>query len=208
MIIGLTYWKNDRPDKVSTYYSQDNNATEKMIAKSHNKMNWFETCGPTAATILVAARGGQVYSQTPGGYNPQPEDVLTLFFHDPYNYEKLMKARPLNASTWMGNRVPQWYTVAVPAVYGAPCQFCWGNPLDVIENKLSKNIGIMAQLNKPGHYIAIVAYDTETKEIIINDPWTTNYWPERLKGKATEKRRLKWDELNNNIANYYCLIGE
>ena len=206
--IGLKYWKNDRPDKNGTYYVQDNNATEKLLAKSHNKDQYLETCGPTSAVSLLSARGDDINCNFPGEYQMQPEDALTIFFHDPQNRPVLEAARALRQDQWFGNRIPQWYPVAIQAVFGVECSFHWGLlKIDQLKELLSRNIGVMLQLNNPGHYIAVVAFDYTKDEIIYNDPWPGNYWPERLRGSSGERRQITMDEYYSNIANFHILFG-
>ena len=207
-IIGLKYWNVDkRPDGVATYYTQNNNPTEEILRKDNETSSWFETCGPTAAINILACRGDKITINCPGKYKPQPEALLSQYFHDPYNYEKLKNVRNLNPKKWMGNRVAQWYSVAIPDVFDVRCRFRWEKEIEKLKEHLSKNIGVMVCLKNPSHYIAIIAFNTKNGYIIYHDSWIGNWWPIRLKNQSYNKRRMLLNEYINNVDNYCILIG-
>lgn len=202
MVIGLKKW-NDK----NTYYTQINNPTEEILRKK-NKTGYLETCGPTAAVNVLAARGDNILIKCPGDYIPQPEEVLTDFFNDPANYKDLEKARAgMDPGKWLGNEVPQYYTVAIPKVFNVDCKFVWAPSWEDIAEYLSKNIGIILCLKTPGHYIGGVGYDDFTKELIYNDPWPGNKWPERYAGKSGFNRRITQEEFNKNTKEFCIRIG-
>lgn len=199
MIIGLKKWNH-----TDTYYTQTNNPTEEILRKK-NKTGYLESCGPTAAVNILAARGDSLLIQCPGNYIPQPEEVLTDFFNDPANYKEFRKARHgMNPHNWLGNEVPQYYPVGVPAVFGVPAKFKGAHMWDDIINCLKINIGVMVCLRKPGHYVGIVAYDDTTEEMIYNDPWPGNKWPVRYAGKSGFNRRMNRIDYSGNV-NAYCV---
>lgn len=164
MIYGAEKWK-DR----TGYYTQKNNAIEELL-RAIGVKGWLETCGPTAAVRCIYAMGfgDRLVTETYGGWEPQPEDVLTLYLNDPRN-EKLFLAVRDNFDTkkYPENRIPQYYPVAVKACYGITCTYDVALPEHVA--KLIIN-GHAVQLLMPGHFVAGVAYDTARKEVIYDDP--------------------------------------
>jgi hypothetical protein len=196
MIVGLLRW-ND-PD---TYYSQENNPTEQVLKK-------LESCGPTSATMICAATGAHVDIITPGGYKPQSEEVLCDYMNDRRNYDKLRAARPdLVPGTYLGNEIPQYYTVSVPEVFGVGAQYREGISLDGILLALKDNRGTMVCLKSPGHFLAVVAFDDATGELIYNDPWAGDPWPMNLKGTPGFNRRMSAQEFLLNCKPFRVEIG-
>lgn len=199
MIHGLKKWNDN-----NTYYTQVNNPTEEILRKK-NKKRFLETCGPTAAVNILAARGDDIHIKCPGEYIPQPEEVLNDYFNDPANYKTLKKSREgLNPADWLGNEVPQYYAAAVPAVFGVKTKFRWSQTWQNIIDNLKKNIGMMVCIKKPGHFIAIVAYDDKTDELVYNDPWPGNKWPPKYAGKSGFNRRMTKVEYHGKV-NAYCV---
>jgi hypothetical protein len=186
-----------RYDNPEAYYSQTNNVVETILQKTKANRT-LETCGPTAAVIVLDALAKLPEIKTPGGWLPQPEDVLACWFNDPRNYTEMRKIRPeIDPADIMGNEVPQWYEPAIQAVFGVRAVFCWGISAQIIRNVLESGTGILATLKKPGHYIAIVGYDTDTGEVIYHDPWPGNPWPARYAGKPGRLRHLRLEEISN-----------
>lgn len=171
MIYGAKYY-NDK----ACHYSQTNNPTEEVLRKvdlgdGDKDHNWLETCGPTSALNCMAAIGHNVMIKTPGGYLPQPEEVLSDYFNDPRNYATLNEIRrETPGDKWMGNRIPQFYPTAVYSVFGVQAHFGYFTHESVI-NRLKEGKTYQACLINPGHYISIVAYDSDTNEFIYNDSW-------------------------------------
>jgi hypothetical protein len=202
VIIGLPRW-----DDPATYYSQANNAVESMLKKMQTK-TWLATCGPTAAVMLADAAGHDVRIQTSAGWDPQPEDLLALYFNDPRNYQRLRDSRPtLDPAEYMGNEVAQYYPVAMRDVFGIKAIFTWGVSRVSILTALRRGAGVMLCLEDPGHYIAVVAYNTVTHEVIYNDPWPGNYWPAGLRGQPGWTRVVKFDVMATNLKPYRIEIG-
>jgi hypothetical protein len=201
LLITLPRW-ND-PD---AYYSQENNVVETILAKVKADRK-LETCGPTSAVMLLDAIGHNIKTLTPGGWQPQPEDILAAWFNDPRNYPAMRKVRDIDPASIMGNEVPQWYEAAVPAVFGVPAKFYHGVTFEAIEYAIKQIRGVMLTLNSPGHYIAVVGVDTEAKEVIYHDPWPNNPWPVNLKGTPGRARRVLWSVLANNLKPYRVEIG-
>jgi len=202
MIIGLPRYNN--PD---TYYSQSNNAVESILKKTGVK-DWLESCGPTSAVMILDALGVDVKLMTQGGWEPQPEDILCLWFNDPRNYQALLMTRgDVDPNKIMGNRVPQYYERAIPEVYGVSARFYWGATQRDISMAIKNNRGVMVCLKHPSHYIAIVADDTDNQEFIYNDAWANNPWPRNMFGTSGFNRRVKYADLSDNLQPYRVEIG-
>jgi hypothetical protein len=148
--------------------------------------------------------GCNVSCGCPGKYIPQSEEILMDFFNDPRNYAVLKAARPdTPPDVWHGNEVPQFYPVAVQAVFGVPAVFLWGNDFDHAAADLVQGRAVQLCLVKPGHYIAAVAYDDEKQEIIYNDPW-----PGRFPDGNGFNRRMGRDEWKANVKPYRIVYRE
>jgi hypothetical protein len=202
MLITLPRW-NDH----DAYYSQTNNVVETILAKTGANRK-LETCGPTAAVMLIEALGPNMILSTSqyGHWMMQPEDVLACWFNDPRNYDAMRKVRgDVDPATIMGNEVPQWYEAAIPAVFGVKAKFAWGLIAN-IQDALEEGRGVLATMEKPGHYIAIVGYDTDTQEVIYHDPWPGNRWPLRYADKPGRCRRLTVEE-QANLKPYRVEVG-
>lgn len=175
MIFGAKYW-----DATGMFYSQENNPTEayNKIRLSEKKRDyWMETCGPTSAVNCIAATEGvkNLEIVTPGGYVPQPEELLMDYMTDPRNVTKLNKVRDLEGANIPGNRVPQYYPLAVKEVFGVKAQFKWGLTLQTLVKDLKQGWAVQVCLLDPGHYLAVVAYDASTHELIYHDSWISRY---------------------------------
>ena len=187
MIKGVKFW-SDR----DCYFVQPNKPTEEILRKRSDGV-WLVSCGPSAAVTCIAAMGFDVEVKTPGGYKPQSEEVLMDFFNDPRNYPALQKVRPETPpDVWHGNEVPQFYPVAVTAVFGVKARFEWGAVFETVASELQNGKAVQLCLKKPGHYIAAVAYDDERNEVIFNDPW-----PRRFKDGNGFNRRLSKADFSN-----------
>jgi len=186
------------------YYIQTNNPTEEILRKQDSKYGgYLVSCGPTAAVNCISAMGLDVEISCPGDYKPQPEEVLMDYFNDPRNYDILRKKRKgTDPSIWYGNEVPQFYEIAVPAVFNVKARFIWWKDYKTIVNLVSKGQAVQLCLKNPGHYIAVVAYDTDTQEIIINDPW-----PGRFFNRDGFNRRMNAKELWSNVKGYAIVYG-
>lgn len=166
MIRGAPHW-SDR----SRYFTQVNNPTDEQLRKTGARA-YLETCGPTTAVNCLAAIGAPIDIRCPGPYRPQPEEVLADFFNDPRNYEALRAERNnLDPASLPGNRVPQYYPLGVREVFGARCEFRWGAKWLEIVDELVRGNPVQLCLKSPGHYLAAVAYDDLTDEIVYHDPW-------------------------------------
>jgi hypothetical protein len=197
MIKGVKFW-NDR----DCYYTQTNNPTEEILRKRSDG-EWLVSCGPSAAVTCIAAMGFDVSCGCPGEYRPQSEEVLMDYFNDPRNYGILKAARPdTPPDVWHGNEVPQFYPPAVTAVFGVKAIFEWGADFAKTAACLEGGKAVQLCLVKPGHYIAAVAFDGGTREIIFNDPW-----PGRFKDGNGFNRRMDEAEFRANVKPYRIVYG-
>jgi len=168
MIYGARYW--DDKDK---YYIQTNNPTEEIIRKVTKEGTPFlESCGSTAAVNCLAVHNYPLEIKCPGSYKPQPEEILNDWFNDPRNYKLLEQVRKdIGPRDLPGNRVPQYYKQGVWAVFGVYCIFWWIGTHHELVDFFKIGHSIQLCLKSPSHYVAAVAYDADTSELIINDPW-------------------------------------
>lgn len=195
MIKGVKHWDNR-----SRYYSQTNNSTESILRKVGVK-EWLETCGSTAAVNCLAAMGHDVTVFCPGQYRPQPEDVLTNYFNDPRNYKKFEKIRKnLDPNKYPGNRVPQYYPLAAREVFNVEAEFKFLKDFESVAEIISSGFAVQLCLVSPGHYIAAVAYDEDTEEIIFNDPW-----PDRFPDGNGFNQRLDREKYEKNVEPYVII---
>jgi len=179
MIEGALY-HDDR----TRYCIQTNNPTEQILRK-RREADWLESCGPTAAVNCLSALGHNVAVLCPGAWQPQPEEILLDWFHDPRNARFV-------GSVEMPNRVLSLYVPAVEAVFGiqtivVPLR------LDALREYLETNHAVQLLLKQPGHYIAAVAWDSETEEILYWDSW-----PDRFADKDGFNKRMSSREYQVN----------
>lgn len=206
MTTGAKFW-NDR----DRYFRQDNNPTEEILRldeireqnKTHTGMHgWLETCGPTAAVNCLAALGIDLVIPCPGGWVPQPEEILMDFLTDPRNYADFRKLG-VDPAAAPGNEYAALYPFAVARIFGASAEFLPAKPqFGVLIDYLKAGHALQLCLVSPGHFIAAVAFDDEAGEIIFNDPWPGRD-PE-WKGDGFN-RRMGRTEYESNVKNFTVL---
>ena len=166
MIRGARLWA-DR----STFSVQTNNSIEAILRKSAAP-HWLETCGPTSAVNCLDALGWPTAIGLPGGGTVQPEDVLTLWMNDLKNAGIQDAARPdIDPADYLDNEIPQYYPVALARVFGVKANFIMPAPFALIVEAVSSGAAVMICLKKPGHFLAVVAYDDVVRALIYRDPW-------------------------------------
>ena len=174
------------------HYVQTNNPTEEQLRK-HGVGSWLETCGSTAAVNCLAALGWDLTIVCPGPYQPQPEEVLADWMNDPRNYGELREARPdWNPEAAPGNRVADYYPRAVAAVFAARAEYVPLADRERLVEHLVAGRALQLCLMPPGHYVAAVAYDQDTQEIVYHDSW-----PGRVKewnGDGFARRMTRTEE--------------
>ncbi|MGA2548008.1 MAG: hypothetical protein ABSF43_15780 [Rectinemataceae bacterium] len=109
---------------------------------------------------------------------PQPEEILTGWFNDARNFDTMRKIwSDLDPEALPGNEVAQWYPLAVLEVFGNPCEFGGNISFDEAIDLLRQGRALQVCLKKPGHFVAIVAFDEDHEVFIIKDSWTSR-WPD------------------------------
>ena len=197
MITGAKGWSN-----MELVHSQENNPTEAFQkATLTERAEWLESCGPTSAVNCLEAMGFKVAVVCPGKFEPQPEEVLMDYFNDPRNRDKLKAIR--NVADIPGNRVPQYYPEAVLDVFGVRAEFRWLPSYDAVCKLVSGGQAVQVCLEKPGHYIALVAYDSDTRELIYHDSWGSRF----KDGAGGYARRMGVVEFTSNVKNYCIVYG-
>jgi len=147
--------------------------------------------------------GHDVTITCPGNYKPQAEEVLMDFFNDPRNYQRLAAVRPAtHPGAWHGNEVPQFYPMAVREVFGVAAEFRWVHIIDDVTSLLRQGKAVQSCLKEPGHYIAVVAWDENTQELIFNDPW-----PTRFPDGNGFNQRMDEREYNRNVKPFAIVYG-
>ncbi len=174
-IHGTSHWN----DRNKAYYQQSNNPTEHMLkVRLPHGISWLETCGPTAAINCIASMGNPVEIYTPGGYLPQPEEVLSDWFNDPQNFERMKHIwSVLSPEEVAGNEVLDWYPLALRQVFDVAAHLVSDLTAQDAVAHLCSGGALQICLKSPGHYLALVAYDDITNEFIYHDSWAER-WPE------------------------------
>lgn len=164
MTKGCKFW-----DDPTRYCGQRDNSLEQYLFSSGQA--GFETCGPTAAVNALKAIGYEIETETPGGYNPQPEDVLFLFMNDRRNWPQFQVIRPnLTPGKLPGNRVPQYYPWSIEQVFGVTdVEFLWGPTFGNVAINVTQGRAVQLCMTK-GHFVTFVAFDDSTNELVYWDP--------------------------------------
>lgn len=208
--------------KTDSYFIQTNNPTEEKLRKEGIEdyadvaeilngktdsitlerlkkriQDFLESCGPTSGTMLCGATKSEtaIAIRTPGGYLPQPEEVLSDYLNDPANYDKFRKvASWFDPTILPGNRAAVYYPIAVWEVFGIRCKFVGSLTYDQVVACIKNNQGVQIVLKNPGHFLAIVGVDTDRKELIYNDSW-----PNRHPDRNGYHKRMTLEEYTTNV---------
>ena len=198
MVKGAKYWNDP-----GSFYCQMNNPTEVFLQSTMGeRQGWLQSCGPTAAVNCLASMGVPLKFKGPGVYRPQPEEVLMDYFNDPRNISRLREVRRLPDNI-PGNRVPQYYEMAVEEVFAQRAEFRWGCHFDTVANHVSAGNPVMICLESPSHYVAVVAFDTDTAELVYHDSWGARF-PD---GRGGFSRRMARAEFSSNVKSYHIVFG-
>ena len=191
MIRGVRLW-NDR----KTFSIQTNNAVEAILRRlSDDGRGYLESCGPTSAINILDAMGVETRSPSVTGAIIQPEDFLTLWMNDPAN-------RPTGTpDTRPTNEYAAAYPNAIEKIFGVKVTFITKPKYESISALVSSGQGAMLCLITPGHFIAVVAYDEDTQELIYRDPW-----PARTKTDGFNLRMGR-AEFESNVKPYAVIFG-
>lgn len=196
MIQGLKNW-----NKKDAYFSQENNAIEtyNKTQKNEGLNHWTESCGPTSCINILASMGIP-FEKKFGDWTPQPEDILFLYLNDPRNVDLWELRKDIQKNIIPGNRIPQFYPKAVKSLFSVDAEFKLNMTFQEVAIQVVKGIGIQICLRNPGHYMAVVAYDDETQELIVNDPFGSR-WPD---GNGFN-RRLSKQDFQVNVQNFFIV---
>jgi hypothetical protein len=187
MII-TTKYAND----VNRYYTQDNNAIEQIIKKKGIKF-YLETCGSTSMINCIASIKDDEWLQDWDYIKIQVEDYVTCFMNDPHNYTEFMKIRNMDYNVYFGNEIPQLYPYTAKQLFNIEAEFKFEKDWDKLINYIQNNQSVQLCFINPGHFIACNGIDTDTNELIINDPWQGHYTTGGF------NHRLSKQEYDNNI---------
>ncbi len=156
------------------YYTQTNNNTE-ILLKKYKGSGYLVSCGPTAMLNCISPFGYDVDITSPTGkWFFQPEECVTDFLNDVRNYPKLKSIRDvdLENASFAGQEIPQYYPYAASILFGATARFdgFWKN-WSMIVDHIKGGGTVQICLENPGHYLAVVGYDSTLDVLIYNDPW-------------------------------------
>jgi|GEM_PF-888976 len=171
-IVGLDFW-NDR----LRHHVQENNPQEEQLRKDEIEeggpvRGWLETCGPTALTTVCDCAGYNIEVKTPGGFRPQEEGILADYLNHPSNYPKFKKIRPdIDFSVVQGNRYPNLFPLALMEVFAVPAVYYPTRSWEEVAADLQDKRGVVFCLKDPSHFLAGVAFDRATQEIIYHDSY-------------------------------------
>lgn len=194
MRTGARHW-NDR----NYYYIQTNNPTEQAL-KTYGKDVWLVSCGPTAAINCVAAIGAVVTVHAPSGkWTFQPEECLLDFMLDPRSEPKLNAIRDLPTSI-SNQEVPQYYPYAVNMLFGVTARFLFTDSYDTVAAHIRDQGTAQICLRSPGHYLAVVAVDETSGELVYNDSW-----PQRHDDSNGFNRVMTKNEFENECQPFVIL---
>lgn len=201
MIKGTKHW-----DLRKTFSVQTNNSVEAILRKALSRIGkdrgFLETCGPTSAINLLDAMGKPTAWYSPTMATIQPEDALTLWLNNPANTAALQVVRKdIDPDDYLGNEIPQYYPHAIGACFGVTARYLEGQSFDWIQSVVTQGHGVMICLKSPGHYLAVVAYDYDTKELIYRDPW-----PGRT-GTDGYNLRMGREEFESNTKPFCVVFG-
>jgi hypothetical protein len=189
MIRGVRLW-NDR----KTFYIQTNNAIEAILRRL-GITNYLESCGPESSMNILACMGIEINAPSITGAIIQPGDFLTLWMNDPAN-------RPIGTpDTRPTNEYAAAYPNAIEKIFGVKVTFITKPKYESISALVSSGQGAMLCLVTPGHFIAVVAYDEDTQELIYRDPW-----PARTKTDGFNLRMGR-AEFESNVKPYAVIFG-
>jgi hypothetical protein len=190
MIQGCRRW-----DDRETFSIQTNNAVENLLRLWSGKdRGYLESCGPTSAINILESMGHPVVIMSPAMAMVQPEDFLLIWMNDPKNSPGFQVTSPVN-------EYPNAYPNAITKVFGHACRYLEGQSFEWVASMVSGGTGCMICLKNPGHFLAVVAFDNLTNELVYRDPW-----PNRT-GTGGYNLRMGKAEFLANIKPYVVVFG-
>lgn len=203
MIKGVNYW-SDR----NRFWVQTKNGVEAILKVAlpagvdgiHH--GWLETCGPSSSVNVMDSMGTDISNKSSGGASLRPMDFLTLWMNEPQNFVSLgIAAGVTGPDQYMENEIAAFYPAAVKACFGATAVYKEGLGWDGLVNEVQQGQGAMICLINPGHFLAVVAYDDVTQELIYNDSW-----PGRT-GTDGFNLRMGKSEFLSNVKSYAIVFA-
>jgi hypothetical protein len=157
------------------YFTQDNNATEQIIKKKGIQL-YLETCGTTSmANCIASIKDDEWLKNNFYFIKIQIEDYICDYMNDPHNYDVFKAIRNLDYNFYFGNEIPQLYPYTAKQLFNVDAEFKNEKDFNKLIGYISNNQPIQLCFINPGHFVALVGIDTDTKELIINDPWFRHY---------------------------------
>lgn len=194
MIKGTQFW-NDR----DRFWVQTKNGIEAILRAALPRgtdgvpRGWLETCGPTAAVNVMDSMGKNIAVKSPTNEPIRPMDYLALWMNTPANWSLLSSIVPgVDPDRLLENEVAPYYPVALQRVFGVQVTYYKDQTFEWLAASVQSGKGAMICLVTPGHFLAVVAYDDTTQELIYNDSW-----PDRTRTDGFNLRMKKTEWLSN-----------
>lgn len=156
----------------------------KQIQKKYPQVHvgYLESCGPNAmANCFTSTEDGRrkvlTVCKTLGVYKQQVSHIIIGYLNDPANKDKMNKARvesgapAIDNDSMQGNRVPQYYPLAAWELFSVKADFQWNVTFDTLKAIVIKGYPVQVCKKKPGHYIAVKAYDKRKDCLVYDDSW-------------------------------------
>ena len=164
----------------------------------------LEYCGPTAIANAWAALGGRPGANNFGGTWPlRPPDAVIAYFLTKSNWPMFQVIRPLDLVQYPPNRVPQYHPRAALDVLGMAGDYHTGLTWASLIGSLEAQHAVVICLKKPGHYVACVAYDDDSKRVAFKDSWGADYWLPNSPPDANGNRWFSETDFNSNVEAFY-----
>jgi hypothetical protein len=192
MIVGAARWAER-----TTWYIQDNDILEELRRKLGDT-HVRQSCGSDAACSCLEAAGwdlsGALATRTPAGYVAPPDDLITEYLNNPRNYDLLRRETGIDPTLQPNNRHAAMLVIAARELWGIQGSRAIDLSAARIADHLGRHCAVQACLTPPGHYIAVVAYDKATGEMIYNDSWHTRkpWW----QGDGFNRRMTSEEEVS------------
>lgn len=192
MIYGCKFWNDG-----ARYYTQENNPIERYLQLLGNK-SWYESCGcSSAATCCEKTR--PVFSVSCiGTYRPQADQIIWDYLNDPRN-KHLPDLEPI-ARTLPGNRIGSLYPIAVWDLFSIRAETVYKVDKEVLVSALKDGCAVQCALADSYHFIAVVAWDSDTGAFIYDDSA-----PGLTYGKVGHNLTLDPSEFHR-ISTYRCNV--
>lgn len=150
-------------------YDQTRNAVEAIKRKILHEYNintgYLESCGASAFSTLMEGLGyltEKDYFRFPCGETIQMDDAHMIWLNDDNRGKYYFE---------MDNRYPDPYIDMARECYGCPAYIAQGASFDNTVFLIGDGHGVQLCLKSPGHWIAVIDYDSRTGDLIFHDSW-------------------------------------